>query len=218
MGLVGRNQAGNLYGLTALCPIKIGTSNDRSHESHTRQALADFKLNDQSPLAAVPNTYLARFHILKDVFYEGKPGPEEHLKSQYLIFTSNFHGALETYLHGMWEHMQVDIALIWQHCVGFGNVNNAASFTKYIKKCQVTNALLFNGSNDLPLAEQLKSLYLKQEFSKFVIENQPIGGQPQDPAQLKQAFREFVARVELDNLARPTWKPGGATLESVVIP
>ena len=43
-------------------------------------------------MAKVPNTYLARFYILNDVFYQGFPAEEEHLKSKYLVFSSNFHG------------------------------------------------------------------------------------------------------------------------------
>lgn len=212
MSLTGRNRAGNLYGLTALCPIKEGSSNDRSFEAQTRDALAELPLDDKSPLASVPNTYLARFHMLKDVFYEGKPGPEEHLKSQYLVFTSNFHGDLESYLQGMWQHMEAEIRSIWANCVAFPEVTSASAFVEYIKKCQVTNALLFNGSNDLPLAEQLKSLYLKQEFSKFVFAHQGL-----PPAELRQAFMDFTDAVEIDNLERPTWKPGATTLDSVVI-
>ena len=45
----------------------------------------------------------------------------------------------------------------------------------YMKRCQVTNNLFFNGSTGDPLAEQLKSLYL---FSRFAYENQ--GKSPED--------------------------------------
>lgn len=212
MGVAGKNSVGNLYGLSTLCPIKRGSSDDRSFAALTREVLVSLPLNDESPLASVPNTYLARFHILEDVFFEGAPGPREHLQSQYLVFTSNFHGGLEQYLDGMWSHMEDSIRAIWAHCVGFGQVTGSSSFVEYIKKCQLTNSLLFNGSNDLPLAEQLKSLYLKQEFAAFVATNHG-----KSATELRQAFLDFTDRVQVDDLERPTWRPGATTLESVVV-
>ena len=66
---------------------------------------------------------------------------------------------------------------------------------------------LFNGSTDDSLPEQLKSLYLKQEFSKFAFENQGL-----EPNELRQAFQQFIARTEPANLAGPTWRAGAAEL------
>lgn len=212
MSATGRNTAGNLYGLMALCPIKIGSKDDRSLEWLTKATLADLGVHTRSPFADVPNTYLARLFILRDVFYESKPGREEHLKSQYLVFTSNFYGDRDTYLQNMWANQEAAVRRIWEHCVGFDAVDGSASFINYIDRCQVTNSLLFNGSTDQPLAEQLKGLYLKQRFGEFAARHQGLA-----PAELKVAFRDFLAEVELDNLARPTWAPGADTLESVVV-
>ncbi len=87
---------------------------------------------------------------------------------------------------------------MWQFCVGFSEVRDARSFTSYLKKCQVKTTFFFNGSTDEPLAEQLKSLYLKQEFSKFAYAHQGLPA-----AELQAAFTAFIARVEPENLARP---------------
>ncbi len=199
------------YGLTALCPIKLGTAPGRnsSYEAVVRETLAGLDSHERSPMARVPNTYLARLYILKDVFYEGR-SQQEHLKSQYLFFGSDFHGELEPYLRGMWENIEPEVRLIWQHCVAFGSsVNSAESFVDYIKKCQVSNTFLFNGSNDRPLAEQLKGLYLKQEFGDFVASHQ---GASDD--ELRSAFLSFAERVQVTKLDGPTWRPGAQTLES----
>lgn len=206
------NQSGNAYGLTTFCPIRNGGEGNQSYAGIIRDRLEDFPLDDQSPLALVPNTYMCRFYVLNDVFYEGKPAQDEHLKSKYLVFSSNFHGALDTYLQGMWQAASGSVKQIWEYCVGFEKVRDADSFVSYIKKCQVYTTFFFNGSTDESLAEQLKSLYLKQEFSKFVFENQG-----KTPAELQQAFAAFAARAEPANLAGPTWKPGAATLESAVV-
>jgi hypothetical protein len=209
------NQSGNAYGLTVLCPIQNGTSdpaNDhciagQSFAACVRDRLQKWEVNEKSPMARVPNTYLCRFFVLNDVLYEGKPATYEQIKSKYLVFTANFHGELEPYLRGMWSAIANEILPIWKHCVGFQGVDNGSKFVDYIKRCQVTTTFYFNGSTDDSLAEQLKSLYLKQEFSRFAFENQ--GKNSKD---LQQAFAQFAQRVLPADLSGPTWKPGQSKL------
>jgi len=173
------NKSGKAYSLTTLCPIINKTTDNRSYACLTRGKLQQLPPLSEGFLAKVPNTYLARLYILNDVFYQGKPAKLDHLKSKYLVFSSNFHGELEPYLKNMWQETSEDIKHIWEYCVAFNQVKDADSFVKYIKKCQVKTTFFFNGSNDDPLKEQLKSLYLKQEFSKFTFANQnksnPLG-------------------------------------------
>lgn len=190
-------------GLTVLCPIVNGGEGQGSLAMLTRDRLQDLHLHENSPMAKVPNTYLCRFYVLNDVFYESSPAIEEHLQSKYLVFSTNYHGGQETYLKGMWDHAEDKIRDIWQNCVAFDKVNSAAGFVSYMERCQVRNALFFNGSNGDSLAEQLKSLYLKQEFSRFVYANQG-----KSPADLQQAFQAFVARTEPGDIDAPTWVAG----------
>ncbi len=218
------NIAGNAYGLTTLCPIKNGgpphrldedgatLPDNRSFGAILRDRLEDLPCDERSPMARVPNTYLCRFFVLDDLIYQGKPAEEDHLKSKYLVFTSNFHGDLETYLHGMWEHAADAVRRIWEHCVAFDRVTDAGSFVDYIKKCQVETTFYFMGSTDVSLAEQLKGLYLKQEFSKFAFANQG-----KSAAELQAAFAEFAARTRPDNVQGPTWRPGASQLKDAVV-
>jgi hypothetical protein len=74
----------------------------------------------------------------------------------------------------------------------------------------VTTTFYFNGSTDVPLAEQLKALYLKQEFGKFARSH--FG---KSPAEVQKAFARFVAEAEPSNLAKPTWRAGASSLEVV---
>ena len=118
------NISGNAYALTVLSPIKNGCIGDSSYQisyaDEVQSRLHGLGVCEDSPLAKVPQTYLARFFILDDVFYESTPGcdpfcnlwdilsifkdrfrllalpREDHLKSRYLVFSSNFHGDLET--------------------------------------------------------------------------------------------------------------------------
>lgn len=205
------NKNGNLYGLTALIPIKNGTVEEQSHASLVRKLLQEWSLNtnDESPMAKVPNTYLCRFYILNDVFYQGSPATEEHLQSKYLVFSSNFHGDLEPYLEGMWNQAQNELHKALQHCVAFDGVNSVDKFVDYMKRCQVPTTFLFNGSTDDPLEEQLKSLYLKQAFSHFVFTHHDlINKGAEKAAELQQAFKAFVEQTQPSNLTHPTWQPG----------
>jgi hypothetical protein len=212
------NKSGKAYGLTLLCPILPGQPKvapdgmaDQTCANVIRRQLQQLSVNEQSPMARVPNTYLSRLFVLNDVLYQGRPWALEHLKSSYLVFSSNFHGELEDYLTGLWSAVEQEIRGILQYCVGFDRVTNLATFIEYVKACQVTTTFFFNGSSDESLETQLKGLYLKQEFSAFVFENQ--GKSAPD---LQVAFQAFVARTEPKNLARPTWKAGAYHLERAV--
>jgi len=213
------NKSGNAYGLTMLCPILQGLAkhapdgmNDQTYADLVRFRLQRLGVNELSPMARVPNTYLSRLWVLDDVPYQGRPAVLEHLKSNYLVFSSNFHGELDDYLRGMWSAVEPDIRAILQYCVGFDRVTDVTTFIDYVKRCQVETTFYFNGSSDDPLAVQLKGLYLKQELAKFAAANQG-----KSAADLQAAFKEFVARVQPSNLARPTWKPGAYHLDRAVL-
>jgi hypothetical protein len=221
------NISGNAYALTVLSPIINGRVAETAHCDAVRDRLENWNLLPNSPMAKVPQTYLCRYFVLDDVYCESLPGAsvldtftdilpvvphriraavlpaEEHLKSKYLVFSSNFHGDLDTYLRGMWMAISADIKNIWEYCYGFDQVNDADGFIAYIKKCQLSTTLFFVGSNDDPLEEQLKALYLKQEFSKFAVKNQGL-----PVAELKKKYREFIKRVAPTNLSAPSWTPG----------
>jgi hypothetical protein len=207
------NENQNAYALTTLCPLIAVSGQDASPAALIRDRLHVVNTGDRSPMAKVPNVYFCRFLILDDVIYQSKPHRLEHLKSQYLVFEASLHGKLEPFLEGMWHCAEPFIRSMWEFCIGFAQVQDARTFAAYIAKCQVKTTFFFNGSTDEPLAEQLKSLYLKQEFSKFAYAHQGLPAK-----ELQTAFKAFIARVEPENLARPTWRAGATDLTNVVIP
>jgi hypothetical protein len=228
---MGTNVSGKAYALTILSPIRNARIDGRACAELVRDGLENWNQLQNSPMARVPQTYLARFFVLDDVFTESLPGAnvfdtasdilpavpdgirraalpaEEHLKSKYLVFSSDFHGDLDAYLRGMWQAIAPEVQNVWQHCYGFDAVRDAAGFVAYMKRCQLTAALFFVGSNDEPLEEQLKALYLKQEFSRFALESQGL-----PTAELKKRYLEFIARVKPRDLAGPAWTPGQYSL------
>jgi hypothetical protein len=209
------NEAGRAYGLTTLCPIKLGTKDNYSFASLTRQylqTLQDHTRDELSPMALVPNTYLCRFFVLDDVSYQGKPARLDRLKSPYLVFIAELHGELGTYLQGLWRYANAFVMQLWTHCVGFHRVKEETDFIAYIKACQVETTFYFNGSTDDSLAEQLKSLYLMQEFSRFA-----YASAHKQSEELQKDFHAFIRRTQPSNLAGPTWRAGASTLQGAVI-
>lgn len=227
-----RNISGAAYALTLLCPVKPEFEKNRLYADLIRDQLEVWNTHEVSPLSKVPNTYLGRFFVLDDIYTESLPGASiwdslpdirilqsnkqrlkalphtDHLQSRYLVFTSNLHGDVDAYLSGMWQNMQVEIKAIWQYCYGFEGVGDAASFVTYAQKCRMDAALFFVGSNDDPLADQLKALYVKQQFSRFAQETQDLPA-----AQLKQAYMAFMLRIKPRDVTTPTWQAGVSNSE-----
>ncbi len=208
------NEAGRAYGLTTLCPVRHGSHDKRSFASITRQVLQDQPIDDlaASPMAKVPNTYLCRFFVLSNVAYQGKPAILEGLKSQYLVFIAELHGDRDEYVKGMWNHAGDFVKEAWKYCVDFDSVDSADGFAKYIARCQVETTFYFNGSTDDPLAEQLKALYLKQEFSRFAFESVA-----KSPEEIQRDFKAFVGRAKPTELAAPTWRAGADKLDDELV-
>lgn len=211
------NHSERAYALMVLCPLKNEAGLSVSPEGFLRDLLNELPVDQNSPMAAVPNTYFCRFFVLNDVIYQGLPADLDHLKSKYLAFVAEIHAPdehdVDDYLRQMWQLAGGGrfVPHAWQHCVGFESVNDAGKFVEYMRRCQINTTLYFNGSTDEPLKEQLKALYLKQEFSQFVHDHQGV-----PPSALQDAFQAFLARVRPSE-PTPTWRPGASTLATAVI-
>ncbi|HEX8601597.1 MAG TPA: hypothetical protein VF774_03055 [Pseudoduganella sp.] len=221
------NVNGKAYALTILSPIMDGFTGETAFSDQIRSRLLEWNMRDNSPMTSVPQTYLCRYFVLDDVYTESLPGNDmfgtlsdllsivsdkirtralpkvDHLKSKYLVFSCNFHGDLDSYLRGMWHAMEAEIREIWGYCYAFAQVNTADDFIGYMKKCQINASLFFVGSDDNPLDEQLKALYIKQELSRFAMRTQGF-----DAAELKKEYLSFIKNIEPENLSAPSWKPG----------
>jgi hypothetical protein len=202
------NQSGNAYGLTTICPLEGDGHHDRSIAATVRERLKNLPLHERSPFARVPDLYLCRLFVLDELTYQGAPAKLDRLRSKYLVFVCDIHGPLEPFVDGLWENAKDALLSLFEFCVGFKTVRDRGTFASFLKKCQVTTTFYFNGSTDVSLAEQLKALYLKQEFAKFAAAHQG-----QSAAELQGAFEDFVKRVLPSNLAGPTWRAGASTLD-----
>ena len=79
---------------------------------------------------------------MDDVIFVGMPACEEHLKSKYLVFESNFDGDLDAYLRGLADSIAEHLDAIWQHCVGYPGAANRQAFIDYMKACQTRHHVL----------------------------------------------------------------------------
>jgi hypothetical protein len=198
------NQSGQVYGLTILSPIIENERIDICHATELRWYLASLPRDHTSPFARVSSTHFARLVVMDDVIFVGAPAHEEHLKSRYLVFETNFDGDLDTYLTRMAREIPDLVDSVWKHCVGYPGVSDPAAFVAYMKKCQIETTFFFADVNDKTVQQNLKALQLQPALSHFIAQNQ---GKP--PAEIQKSFG-----VLLERLAKaPAPLPGGKNSE-----
>ncbi len=193
----------NLNNLVVISPIINAIFQEKAVSDHVRERVQALPSNEKSPFAKVPGTYTARLFVLDDLVLEGLEPVERHLQSKYLVFNCHFHGELAAYLKGLWESSESFLFSIWSFCVGYQHVKNYESFERYVNRCKVPTHFSLEGVPGGSIPEQLKALYLKQEFAKFVADNQG-----KSPETLQAAFQVFIQKVQLKSLEGPTWQPG----------
>ena len=185
------NTSGHVYGLTIFSPI-IGDEDDQhlyvSHAIALRDYLASLAKDHKSPFATLNSTHLARLVVMDDVVYVGAPACEEHLKSRYLVFETNFDGDLDTYLTRMATETGDMVDGVWQHCVGYPGRADAGAFVAYMKKCQIETTFFFADVNDHTVQENLKALQVQSAIAHFIAKQQG-----RSPAEIQRAFGELLA-------------------------
>jgi hypothetical protein len=162
---------GGHYFLTVLLPVitePIPDGPARTSPVHAlRKQLAMLPVSGQSPLARNTRNHFVRFSIIDDVAYNGREQtnvlwallkrinpavaqPQDHLTCPFLYFAAEFDAASSTdaerdsYLVALWETMQKELKDIFTFCAGFdADVNDAASFAKYITRCQIATTMSF---------------------------------------------------------------------------
>jgi len=194
------NVSGNTYGLTILSPIIEDESLDICHAMDLRWYLSQLPRDHRSPFARLSSTYLARLVVMDDVVFVGHPAHEDHLKSRYLIFETNFDGDLDTYLRRMATETPEFVNEVWRHCVGFPGTSDVNAFIVYMKKCQLETTFFFADVNNSTVAQTLEALKTQSALGHFMEEHQ---GMP--AAQLQQAFSRFLERLK----KTPPPRPGG---------
>jgi len=193
------NQNGNVYGLTILSPIISEPDGSISHDCAIRDYLAKLPRDHTSMFARISATHLARLVVMDDVVFVGTPAVEEHLKSKYLVFETNFDGDLDSYLESMARNAPEEVNEVWRHCVGYPGVKNVSAFVDYMKRCQVDTTFFFADVNNKTVQQTLRALKVQSSLVHFIEANQGKA-----PADLQAAFRHFMDRMR--NMPEP--RPG----------
>jgi hypothetical protein len=198
------NQSGQIYGLTILSPIIEDERLDICHSIELRWYLASLPRDHRSPFARVSSTHLARLVVMDDVVFVGLPACEEHLKSRYLIFETNFDGDLDTYLRRMAREEPDFVNNVWKHCVGYPGVGNVDDFVDYMKKCQIKTTFFFADVNDKTVDQTLRALQVQAALCHFIEKHQG-----KEASDVQKAFGTFLERLK----RAPSPLPGGVDSE-----
>ncbi|HEY3940492.1 MAG TPA: hypothetical protein VGL97_23895 [Bryobacteraceae bacterium] len=185
------SKSGSVYGLTILSPIIDDPHAEISHDLQLRIYLGGLKRDERSPFAKVTGTHIARLCVLNDVVFVGSPSKEEHLKSQYLVFESNFDGDLDPYLRTMATQIPEHVDAVWSHCVGYPGVQNVEAFQAYMKRCQLDTTFFFADVNDKTVGQALRALQTQAAVAAFIESNQ---GRP--AAEIQQAFGALLEALK----------------------
>lgn len=173
------NVSGQAYAFMAMTPVKPG------EEKPLAEYLRGLRERGESPLAKLPRTHIARFVIVPDFHNDPtwKQRHEEHLDLNYLIFTSNLDGNIETYLDELCEKLAPEAPEIWGRCVGSPDPPKGAALKRYLKHNQINAGIFYAPYGHVTVGTVKRSLRQRERMIDFAVRSQGL-----DPAALQQAF------------------------------
>ena len=178
------NVVGDTYSLLIFTPVRPGAEDDlRAH-------LEGLGRGADSPLAKVPRTHMARWLIVADM--PVAPGTNLHdpLGTQFLLFTCNFDGDVDSYLHELVALIPEEAAAVWGHCVGCPQPAEGAALKAYLHRNQVDSGVAFGAYPHASVGEIRTALDKRARLIDFAVRAQQM-----KPAQRRRAFlKEFGAR------------------------
>ena len=173
------NVSGQAYAFMAMTPVKPG------EEKPLAEYLRGLRGRGESPLAKLPRTHIGRFVIVPDFHNDPtwKQRHEEHLDLNYLIFTSNLDGNIETYLDELCEKLAPEAPEIWGRCVGCPDPPKGAALKRYLKHNQIDTGIFYAPYGHATVGTVERSLRQRERMIDFAVRSQGL-----DPAALQQAF------------------------------
>ncbi len=173
------NVTGQAYAFMAMTPVKPGEE----------QPLADYlrglRSRGPSPLARVSRTHIARFVIVPDFHNDPawKQRREEHLDLNYLIFTSNLDGDIDSYLDELCDKLAPEAKEIWGRCVGCPQGAEGAALKRYLRHNQIDTGIFFAAYGHASVAAVKHALREREKMIAFAIRAQGM-----QPAALQKSF------------------------------
>jgi hypothetical protein len=173
------NIAGSTYSLMVWTPILP----DREE---ALRGLLEGLAATGSPLAKVPRTHMARWLVLPAM--PVPPGSDLHdpLGGPFLLFTSNFDGAVDSYLHELCELIPDEAAAIWSHCVGCPQPAAGAALKAYLHRNQIDSGFAFAAYGDASVQRVKTALDKRVRLADFAVRAQDMDGATRRKAFLKE--------------------------------
>jgi len=172
------NRNGQAYGFQAMTPIEPG------REGELRGYLEGLHAQG-SPLAKLERTHMARWVIIEDFHNDPswKQRKQEHLDLQYLVFTSNFDGDLDSYLDELCELLAPQAREIWGRCVGCPQDASGGALKRYLKHNQIDCGFFYAAYGEATVGEVRAALRQRDKVIAFATRTQGMA-----PDELRQAF------------------------------
>ncbi len=173
------NLAGRTYSLIVLTPIRAG-------EDGALRAYLDALPRDDSPLARLERTHMARLLIVDDMpAPPSRPDLADPLDGPYLLFTSNFDGDLDSYLDELCQRLAPEAREIWGRCIGCPDPPAGAALKAYLGRNQIDAGFAFAAYGDASVGQVRGALDKRERLSDFVIRAQDM-----KPGERRKAFLE----------------------------
>jgi hypothetical protein len=174
------NIAGRTYSLMIWTPIQPGREDDlRAHLEGLDK--------DDSPLARVPRTHVARWIVVPDMPVAPGTDLRDPLGTQFLLFTSNVDGDVDSYLRELVALIPDEAAQIWGHCIGCPQPAAGAALKAYLHRNQVDSGVAFAAYGNASVAQVRQALDTRARLIDFVVRAQGM-----KPNQRRKAFlKEF---------------------------
>jgi hypothetical protein len=173
------NTTGQAYAFLAMTPILA--DEERPLRSYIES------LQRSRPFERLPRTHFARLVILPDWFNDPSQPEEDHLHSQYLIFSATFDGALESYLDELCDELGTEAKQIWGRCAGCPRRAKGAALKRYLLHNQIDIGFFVAAYPHATVQKVNATLARRAQLAAFAIRTQGL-----PPSELRQAYeREF---------------------------
>lgn len=174
------NVVGRTYSLMIWTPIRPG-------EEDALRAYLEALDTDDSPLTRLPRTHMARWVVVPHMPVAPGTDLRDPLGTQFLLFTSNLDGDVDSYLHELVASMAQEAAAIWGRCVGCPQPAEGAALKAYLHRNQVDSGVAFAAYPNASVEQVKRALDKRARLIDFVVRAQGMA-----PAERRTAFlREF---------------------------
>ncbi len=173
------NVAGRTSSLMIWTPIQPGREDD------LRALLEGLPTGADSPLATLERTHMARWVVVADMPVAPGTALTDPLGTQFLLFTSNLDGDVDSYLRELVERMPLAAARVWSHCIGCPRPAEGMALKAYLHRNQVDSGVAFAAYPHASVAQVRGALDARTRLAGFAVRAQAM-----TPGARRTAFLE----------------------------